>query len=162
MKDLLSHLPGRLLASDLLSSGLSVAALLWRGRVDAGSATAPVNAISHWLWPRAALRQDQPSARFTLTGLGVHFLAALLWSGAYEALQSRRARRQAPTALAAVGDALAVSAVAAVVDLRCVPERLTPGFERRVSGRSLGIIYLAFAAGLALSGLAARSCRSRP
>jgi hypothetical protein len=36
-----------------------------------------------------------------------------------------------------------------------VPERLTPGFERRLSNRSLVMVYAAFGAGLALAGLAA-------
>jgi len=152
MKRLLSHLAGRLLVSDLLSSSLSAAVLAWRGRTDAGSAAAPVNAISHWLWPREALRQDDASARFTLTGLGVHFASALLWCGFYERL---RARRGAATPACAVSDAVAVSAVAAVVDLACVPDRLTPGFEKRLSGRSLVLVYTAFAAGLALAGVVA-------
>lgn len=152
MTRLLSSLPARLLASDLLSSGLSAAVLAWRGRTDTGSAAAPINAISHWLWPRAALRQDEPSTRYTATGLGVHFGAALLWCGLYERL---RARRGADTPVHAVADALTVGTVAAVVDLACVPDRLTPGFEKRISPRSLVLVYGAFAAGLALAGLAA-------
>lgn len=151
---LLSTLAGRLLANDLLSSGLSAAVLAWRGRAETGSAAAPINAVSHWLWPRAALRQDGVSARYTLTGAAVHVAAALLWCGLFELLQSRRRRPPAP--LQTVGDAVAVSAVAAVVDLKCVPERLTPGFERRLSRSSLAGVYAAFAAGLALSALLAR------
>ena len=151
MTPLLSSIPARLLASDLLSSGLSAAVLAWRGRAETGSAAAPINAISHWLWPRRALREDDASARFTGTGLGVHFAAAMLWCGLYERL---RARRGADTPLHAVTDALVVSTAAAVVDLACVPDRLTPGFERRVSPRSLVMVYGAFAAGLALAGLA--------
>jgi hypothetical protein len=100
MKRLLSHLAGRLLAADLLSSGLSAAALAWRGRAETGSAAAPVNAISHWLWARQALRQDGVSARYTLAGLGVHFAAALLWCGLYEpAAARRRERMRWPTPL---------------------------------------------------------------
>ncbi|RZL40017.1 MAG: hypothetical protein EOP35_02095 [Rubrivivax sp.] len=148
----MSHLAGRLLASDLLSSGLSAAVLAWRGRREAGSAAAPINAVSHWLWPHAALRQDGVSARFTATGLGVHFGAAMLWCALYERL---RARRGAATPRHAVTDAIAVSTVAAVVDLACVPDRLTPGFEHCVRPRSLVMVYGAFAAGLALAGLAA-------
>jgi hypothetical protein len=152
MKALSSHLPTRLLLDDLMSSGISAAMLLWRGRRDAGSAAAPINAVAHWLWPRAALRQDGVSARFTATGLGVHFAAALLWCGLYERL---RARPGAATPAHAVGDAVAVAAVAAVVDLACVPDRLTPGFEKRLSARSLVLVYAGFAAGLSLGGLAA-------
>ncbi|MCE4557085.1 hypothetical protein [Pelomonas cellulosilytica] len=152
MKPLHSHLVGRLLTSDLLSGGLSAAVLAWRGRTDAHSAAAPINAVSHWLWPREALRQDGVSARFTATGLAVHFAAALLWCGLYERL---RARQSAATPARAVTDAAVVSAVAAVVDLACVPHRLTPGFQERISPRSLLMVYGAFAAGLALAGLSA-------
>lgn len=152
MKRLLSSTVGRVLAADLLSSSLSAAVLAWRGRTDTGSAAAPVNAISHWLWPRKALRQDGVSARYTLTGIAVHYVAAALWSGLYEAV---RGRRRAATPARAVADAVAVSAVAAVVDLACVPDRLTPGFEKRLSPRSLVLVYAGFAAGLALAGLAA-------
>lgn len=152
MKKLLSSLAGRLLVADLLSGGLSAATLAWRGRVETGSVAAPINAVSHWLWPREALRRDDVTARFTATGLGVHVAAALLWCGLYEGL---RARRGAATPACAVGDAVAVSTVAAVVDLACVPKRLTPGFEERLSPRSLAMVYGAFAAGLALAGLAA-------
>jgi hypothetical protein len=151
-KPLLTHLPARMLASDLLASALSAAVLLWRGRVDTRSGAAPINAISHWLWPRAALRQDGVTARYTLTGLGIHVAAAALWAGVYEAL---RARRGAATPAHAVVDAVAVSTVAAAVDLACVPDRLTPGFERRLKPRSLVLVYAGFAAGLALAGLAA-------
>ena len=35
-----------------LAALASMAVLLWRGRHDSGSAAAPVNAITHWLWPR--------------------------------------------------------------------------------------------------------------
>ncbi|MGQ3054756.1 MAG: hypothetical protein ACT6S0_23460 [Roseateles sp.] len=161
MKSLLTHLAGRLLVSDLLSSSLSAAVLAWRGRTDTGSAAAPLNAVSHWLWPRKALRQDGVSARYTLTGTGVHYAAALLWSGLYESLRRRREHRGTATRTTAVADAVAVSAVAAVVDLACVPDRLTPGFEKRISNRSLVLVYAAFAAGLALSGLAAVSQRRR-
>lgn len=148
----MSRSAGRLLVSDLLSAGLSAAMLAWRGRTDTGSAAAPVNAISHWLWPREALRRDDASARFTLTGLGVHGAAALLWSALYERL---RARPGAQTPTHAITDAVAVTTVAAVVDLACVPDRLTPGFEKRITPRSLVLVYGAFAAGLALAGLAA-------
>ncbi|KQW43280.1 MULTISPECIES: hypothetical protein [unclassified Roseateles] len=155
MKPLLTHLAGRLLVSDLLSSSLSAAVLAWRGRAETGSAAAPLNAVSHWLWPRKALQQNDVSARYTLTGTGVHFGAALLWSGLYESLRKRREERGTATATTAVADAVVVSSVAAVVDLACVPDRLTPGFEKRISNRSLVMVYTAFAAGLALSGLAA-------
>lgn len=151
MKKLPASLVKRLLLSDVLSSSLSAAALFWRGHVENGHATAPVNAIAHWFWPRSAPRQDLPSMRFTLTGIAVHFAAALLWCGLYEGLRSLR--RDAGAADAAF-DAAAVSAAAAAVDLACVPDRFTPGFEKRLTPTSLCLVYGGFAAGLALAGLA--------
>lgn len=145
-----------LIVSDLLSGGLSAAMLLWRGHVENGRAAAPVNAIAHWVWPRSAYRQTAASTRFTLTGLAVHFTAALLWCGIYDGmhlLRSRPARRHAAL------DALAVGVAAAVVDLACVPERLTPGFEKRLSASGLVLVYGSFVAGLALAGLATRRKR---
>ena len=152
MSTMLDPFCGRLIASTLLSGGLSAAVLAWRGHVDNGHAAAPLNAVSHWLWPRAALRQDRPSARFTLTGIAVHFAASSLWCALYGWV---RERRGAATPPCAVGDAAAVTVVAAVVDLACVPDRLTPGFERRLSAPSLLLVYGAFATGLALAGVAA-------
>ena len=49
-----------------------------------------------------------------------------------------------------------MTSLAAVIDLRAVPERLTPGFERRLSSGSLALVYLAFGAGLALADIGLR------
>jgi hypothetical protein len=136
----------------LLAGLLSTAILLWRGRAETRNAIAPINAISHWFWPDEALRRDDPSLKHTGTGIALHVGSSLLWSTVYGWL---RARRRAPTALNAAVDAAAVTAVAAVVDLAVVPERLTPGFERRLSKPSLATVYGSFAIGLALGGLIA-------
>ena len=130
---------------------LSAAMLLWRGRQDS-SAAAPINAISHWLWPRSAMTRDDASLRYTGTGGAVHLASSMLWSAIYGGV---RTQRRYPTALNAVTDAAAVTALAAVVDLKLVPERLTPGFQHRLSGRSLFLVYAGFGLGLALTGLAA-------
>ena len=135
-----------------LAALASLAVLLWRGRHDSGSAAAPVNAITHWVWPRKALSRDDVSLRYTGTGGVVHLASSMLWSAVYGGV---RTRRREPTALNAVTDAAAVTAVAALVDLKLVPERLTPGFEHRLSGRSLFMVYAGFGIGLALAGLAA-------
>ncbi len=140
------------LSGGLLAATLSAAVLLWRGRAEARRASAPINAISHWFWPEQALRRDAPSWRHTGTGLALHFGSSLLWSSVYGWL---RAHRQRPALLNAAADAAAVSALAAVVDLAVVPERVTPGFEHRLSRPSLVLVYASFAAGLALSGVLA-------
>ena len=47
-----------LLTGGMLAATLSGAVLLWRGRRETGNPAAPVNAISHWLWPQQALQTD--------------------------------------------------------------------------------------------------------
>lgn len=139
----------RCLVEAACAGALSALVLLWRGKRETGSAAAPVNAVSHWLWPRSALRRDEVSAKYTATGTVVHHLASLFWCALYEWLADGR-RRPSPTA--ALRDASAVTALAAVVDLKLVPKRLSPGFEERLSAPSLVLVYAAFAAGMALGG----------
>ena len=143
----------RVLGSGTLASLASAAVLAWRGRRETGSPFAAINAPAHWLWGRESLHRDGPSLRHTLTGAVVHHASSLFWAVFYEWLQSRRASRGAATVVA---DAAATTAVAAVVDLKLTPQRLTPGFERRLSRPSLAGVYVAFAAGLALAVLARR------
>jgi hypothetical protein len=131
-----------------VASGLlSAAALLWRGRSELRSAAAPINAPSHWVWGDRALREDRTSLRFTLTGMVTHLASAMFWGVLYDHLRRRHAR---PTVTHAVSDAAVVTATAACVDLIVVPQRLTPGFERRLSTRGLAWVYASFAAGLVL------------
>lgn len=140
---------GATLAPGLLSAALSLAVLAWRGRADTGSASAPLNAVSHMLWGDEALRTDATTPEHTLVGGTVHALSALFWAALYAWGHRRRGR---PTLANALVDAAAVSALAAVVDFKVVPKRLTPGFERRLSTPSLASVYVALGLGLALGG----------
>jgi hypothetical protein len=141
---------GRVLMSGTLASLASAAVLAWRGRVENASAAAPLNAPAHWFFGRESLHRDDGSLRHTATGLLVHHASSVFWAGFYEWLQSRR-RRVTPAA--ALSDAAVVTCMAAVVDLKVVPERLTPGFERRLGRLGLAGVYAGFAVGLALAGL---------
>lgn len=140
------HTATRILTDGLIASTASTAALAWRGRHDGSTAAAPINAISHWVWPRRALQTEQPSLRHTGTGAAIHYASSLLWATVFGVLRRRRAN---PTPANAVGDAAAVSALAALVDLKFTPARFTPGFEHRLTPRSLGFVYASFALGLA-------------
>ncbi len=143
-----------MLVDATLAGSASGAALAWRGRAENQSPAAPVNAVSHWLWGDKALARDRPSLRYTASGALVHGVSSMLWGAAFAWLRRRRRR---PTLANAAVDAAAVSALASVVDLQLVPPRLTPGFERRLSKRSLLLVYGAFAAGLLLAaGLSSR------
>jgi hypothetical protein len=142
------------LGGGLLSAALSTLALAWRGRREHGSPAAPINAISHWFFPQRAFAHDDVSLRYTGSGLAVHVASSMLWAAAYAWLRGRRER---PAAAAALGDAAAVGALAAFVDLGLTPKRLSPGFEERMGPSGLVWVYAAFAGGLALAGvLAAR------
>jgi hypothetical protein len=137
-----------------VASVASTAALLLAGRREARHAAAPVNAVSHWVWDREALRADAPSARHTVVGLLVHQGASVFWATLHARAwgMHERNKRAAP----AVAGAAVTSALACFVDFRLTPRRLTPGFESRVSKRSLALVYACFALGLAAGSMVTR------
>lgn len=146
-------------ALESLAAGVaSTAALLWAGRRETGSAVAPLNATSHIVWGDEAAHVDRADWKHTGVGQLLHHASAFFWGVLFEALQARRPRR---TPAAMVTDAAVTTAVAALVDLKLVPHRLTPGFEMRLSNRGLAVTYAALAAGLVLGGLAAQRQRRR-
>ena len=124
----------------------SMAALAWQGRWENGSAVAPLNAPSHWLWGDRALRQDGPSWRYTAHGLLIHQASAVMWGVLYE----RFVARPRPGPALQLRDAVVATAAAATVDFVLTPRRFTPGFERRLSLPSLVLVYAGFAAGVAI------------
>jgi hypothetical protein len=135
----------------------SLAMLALCGRREIGSAVAPINAPSHIVWGDRALRKNRPSVRYTVPGLALHLASSWFWAVLYEKVAAPQAGADPLKTLRNAGLA---TAVAAVVDLRAVPERLAPGFERRLSGTGLGLVYGAFAIGLALGGQLAANRRS--
>lgn len=142
------------LVSGGAAGALSAAVLAWRGRRDADSAVAPLNATSHIVWGDEALQADRPTARHTLTGALLHAGSAVFWGVLFEKLLGRE-RRQG-TVEAVVKSAVKATTAAAVVDLCLVPRRLTPGFERRLSARSLWLVYGGLALGMAAGALLLR------
>jgi hypothetical protein len=137
--------------SGLLGGVLSTLALGWRGRIDSRSAIAPVNAPSQWIWGDEALASARPTLRHTGVGALVHHASSLFWASFYALCDFRRRGNAAAWCGAA-----ATAALAAAVDLAVVPQRLTPGFQHRLSRRSLVWVYASFATGLALSAMIAR------
>lgn len=118
------------------------------------TAAAPLNAVSHAIWPDEAPREDDWSGKYTGTGIALNSAACVFWAALYEALIGSNRNFQSPGAKLA-GGAFA-SAIAYVTDYHVVPERLTPGFEKRLSNRALGAIYAALAASLPLRAVASR------
>ena len=142
-----------------LASLLSTVALLVAGRRENGDAAAPVNAISHWFWGRCALRQDGPSLRHTLAGYLIHHGASVFWGTLHARAWGCRPRAKQPGP--ALAGAATAAAVAYFVDYRLTPQRLTPGFEHRLSSGALFAVYACFALGLAIGSVAAPQLKRR-
>lgn len=136
-----------------VASILSTAVLGARGEQEEGTPYGPTNAISHWFWGDRAAHHDEPSARYTAVGYAIHHASATLWAVLYEKWFGERAERG--EVMPALAGAAAVSALACFVDYKMTPERLQPGFEKRLSTPSLFLVYAGFGAALALRGLAA-------
>ena len=152
------------LLSGSAASLLSTALVVLRSRRDTGSGYAALNAISHWLWGPRAYRVDRPTWRHTAPAVAIHQMSSLFWGALFELLlrllrprpapaTNASARHRATLSLADVaGTAAIVTAVAALTDLRMVPERLTPGFENRLRPGSVALVYVAFGCGLLAIG----------
>lgn len=135
-----------------VASVLSTAVLAAAGALQAGSATAALNAVSHWLWGDESLLAEHPTLRHTLTGYLTQHAASIFWGVLYSRVYGHReSAKEWPQAVAG---GIATSAVAAVVDYGIVPKRLTPGYEHRVSTGAMVAIYGALAAGFALGAVA--------
>jgi hypothetical protein len=137
-----------------VASALSTVVLAVLGKATAGSAVAPTNAISHWIWGEKAARRDLPSMRYTALGYTIHHLSATFWAVLFERFVGARLDRMAPAPTLAA--ATAASAVACFVDYQLTPPRLRPGYEKRLSKPSLALVYGAFGVGLAAGALMSR------
>ena len=137
-----------------LAALLSTATMAALARRAGGSAVAPLNAVSHWLWGDAALREDRASWATTGTAYVTHHLSAVFWATLYARLHGHRP--EAKRWPQAVAGGLATSAAAAAIDYTLVPKRLTPGFENRLATRDTVAVFGSLAAGLALGALLLR------
>lgn len=99
--------------------------------------------------------------RYSLPGYAIHHAMSVLWAVVYEktlerAAAGNRPERRAPRTATVVVTGLGVAALACLVDLKLTPQRLTPGFERRLAPGPLAAVYLLFGLGLALPRLLRR------
>lgn len=137
-----------------IGGALSTLALAALGRAQNGSAVAPINAVSHWVWGDEALVQDHPTWRHTLTGFSTQHAAAIFWAALYSRVFGHRAEAKEP--VNAIAGAIATSAAAYTVDYTITPHRLRPGYEHRLDGKGMFAVYAALAAGLAIGALLQR------
>ena len=125
------------------------------GHLEDNNAIAPLNAVSHIAFGDKAAAQDNASFKYTATGVALNTAAVTSWAAVHEMFFGQEEGEQ-DVGQALIGGA-AVSALAYVTDYYIVPKRLTPGFEKRLSNRSLFGIY----ATLALSLAAGSLCRTK-
>ena len=111
----------------------------------------PVNATSHILWGDRAAARDDFSWKYTGTGVILNEVALIFWAVLYEAWPRRHSGLSSY-----VIRGIAVAVLAYVTDYMLIPKRFTPGFEHRLSGRSLFVIYCGIAASLTAGNRAFR------
>ena len=144
------------LVTGSVASVISTAALLALSHRETGRAVAALNGPSQWLWGRQAAYRRRARARYTAVGYVIHHLSSLLWASVYNHPRARRTLPQ-PTLRAA-----AVATLAAAVDYKVVPQRLTPGFEAQLPRGAVALVYGVFAAGLVLGDQLLHRVSSRP
>lgn len=146
------------LVSGTVASVASTISLSMLGKAELNRSAAPVNGPSQWIWGRHAPYQNRFSLRYTIVGYLIHHAASLFWALWYERLLQRLPLTK--NTAAELAPALAIAAAAYIVDFHLTPQRLTPGFEHRLSKRSLLTVYGTFALGLAATALLRRYPKS--
>lgn len=136
--------------SGSIASVTSTVYLAWAGRRH-GTTAGPVNATSHWFFGDRALKQDEPTLLYTLSGYAIHHAASVFWGVIHAKLWAAREENKRP--LPALAGSVVAAGAACLVDYRLTPERLTPGFEHRLARTELANVYACFAAGLLIGTL---------
>lgn len=139
------------LATGKLATLFSTTAIAACGQAELENAIAPINAVSHIVFGDEAAKQNDLSLKYTATGLLLNDAACTSWAALHEQLVGSAVEKGSVGA-AFAGGAL-VSALAYLTDYYLVPKRMTPGMEKRLSNRSLLVVYAALAGGLALGSL---------
>jgi hypothetical protein len=127
-----------------VASIAATAMISWRCRRDAHSAISGTNATSHWLWGDRAKYKYRFAPRYTVVGYLIHHASSVFWGTVYE----RWFPNKSASLLSSAKNAAAVATLACAVDYVVTPKRLTPGFEKHLSMKSMLLVYLAFGAGL--------------
>jgi hypothetical protein len=140
----------RTLLTSAVTSAATTAALFLLSSKDTGHPAAALNATSHILWGDQAAKHDDLDVRHTLVGGLLNAGAMGFWSAVQALFPEPR------SAFGALRNATVVTALAYVTDYYVVPKRLTPGFEQRLSPKSLFGAYAVLAASLAVSAFATR------
>jgi hypothetical protein len=146
------------LVPGLLAGAAVSAAAAACGRREKRSALAPINAPSHVVWgDQAAAVEQHLTGRHTGLGLAVAAASTLFWAALYQKLFGAAVERRGPgTALLA---GVATAGIAYVTDYHVMPRRLTPGYEKQLSNRSLFMVFGTLALSLGAGALLQRRMR---
>ena len=117
------------------------------GQAKEGSAWTPFNAIAHMLFGEKAVGVEGWAPKETLSGLGLNAGALATWGLLYEKLAGK-----VPFP-ASLGAGAAASALIWLIDYKIVPDRLRPGFEKRLGSPSVAAAYILLALSFGLSPL---------
>ena len=142
--------PQTVLVAGAAASAATTLTVGLAGIAEQGSPWPALNSISKMVRGNHAPWRNEVSWKFTGTGALLNTAAVFSWATIYAVLRGPRTRTDYAKAVTA---GVATSALAYVIDYHIVPERFTPGFEKRLPDRSLGLIYAALALGLAASEL---------
>jgi hypothetical protein len=157
MMNLWNDLFARTIRSALIPATTTAVVVGACGQAEQQNGVAPINAISHIVWGDLAAREESITVRHTLVGGALNTAAVIAWTGLYEAVFGKSAR-QGNVRNALLGGA-ATAALAYVTDYHIVPERFTPGFEKRLSSKSLLLVYGTLALSIPLGSLLERNGR---
>jgi len=117
------------------------------GQAKTGSPWTPFNAVSHMIFGENAANRDGFVPRETLIGLGLNATALVTWGVLYEAIAGNT---PLPASLAT---GTVATGVIYALDYHILPERLRPGFEKRLGGGAIVAAYTALALVFGLSPL---------
>ena len=146
-----------ILALTASTTAATTAAIAVCGATELRNAAAPLNAVSHIAWGDAAFQQNGTSARYTGLGTALNAAAMASWCVLHHAIF--RPDRRGPGLAGALARGAVTASAAYVVDYYVVPKRLTPGFEERLTGRSMFAVYAALALGFAYGEHLSRRAR---
>ena len=144
------HSLSRLFLTSTVTAAATTSALLVLSTRETGHAAAALNATSHILWGDDAAKHDRWSLRYTAVGALLNAGAMVSWSFVQGLLPEPR------SPLSAARNAGLVTALAYLTDYHVVPHRLDPGFDQRLSRKSLFGAYAVMAGALAVGALLAR------
>lgn len=150
MRSLRDVFVGALSTGKLASAATSTTAVAC-GQMELGKPFAPLNAVSHIVFGEEAAQQDEASLKYTATGALLNDAACVSWAALHEQFFGRAAQEKKWPLV--FGGSAAIAAFAYLTDYHLVPKQYTPGFEKRLSKRSLFFIYASMALALALGSM---------